>query len=115
MNRIYLLSLLTIWIVLFNACKESQHVTVNEESFAAIMADIAIKNQLLRKVGTAHKDSIDSIYTEQIEQIHNISLDSFSQHLEVIQQNPDAYKLLLDQSFELLKEKEKNLKGSKTR
>ncbi len=101
--------LMLAWICFLMACGAKQEFSYDEEKYAAIMADLAIQGQLIKKTTGRVKDSLDSLYRIQIEEIHDISLKEYEMNLLHIQTKPSSYKELVDRSFELLKKREQDI------
>ncbi len=94
---------------MFTSCATKDDFEFDREKYVAVLADLTVQGQLTKKSSGTTKDSLDSLYRAQIEEIHDISLIKYESDIKKIQLDPERYKALVEDAFDLLKSREKEL------
>ncbi len=69
-------------------CKKQETMPINEESMIDVMVDVHFAEAAISHVALEKKDSIASLYYEQIYGRHNITGADFDTTMSVLKRNP---------------------------
>lgn len=101
-----LIFLSILFVISFSYCKNDENgLLIPEEKMIAILADIHLAEAALKSIKKHKKDSLGSMYYEQIFTIHNISRDSFENDLHILRSTPDKLEKIYSKVLEQLNKK----------
>ncbi len=110
-KQIFILSFLFIIALSFVGCKEEkpEPLPFEEEKIIAILLDVHLAEAAIQSLGKVMKDSMSSVYYDQICIIHDIKRGEFDSLLETLRTRPDDLKNLYQKMLERIEIKEKEL------
>ncbi len=100
-SRLITISFLVLLFLI--SCQETENnetFVLDETTFVRVLADVHLAEAALQNLSVADKDSVGSIYYDQIYTIHGIDETELSSCLEVLKTNPiiakRIYKIVQD-------------------
>lgn len=76
------------------ACNSSEpdiKLSYSHEKIQAVMIDLYVAGNILDELNDADKDSLSTIYRDQIATIHDIDMNLYEQDLKTLQLQPKEY------------------------
>ena len=64
----------------------------DEEVLVKVLVDLYVMEASLKDIEFEEKDSLEELYTKQLETIHKIDFTAIQTDIELIQAQPDYYK-----------------------
>ncbi len=98
------------------SCQQKEReveLTYDEEKIIAVLIDLYIAAQIIEDARIELKDSLRSVYTDQIGNIHQVEMRLIELHLAKLQLNPKLYEDLHKQVRDSIIVLEKTHKYSK--
>lgn len=98
-------------LVLFSCCTPEQvESPLEEEVLANVIADIHIAEAALQSVSAYFKDSMSTVYYDQIFTIHNVTEEDFLLAMELMREDPKKLVDVYAKVTDILSEQEVGLK-----
>ncbi len=85
LSSVYLLTITT-------GCRKSEDIHIEEEKMVAILADLNISDQIIRRYPAIYRDSIREVLTQSLLKIHDITQDQLDTNLYLYQIDLERYK-----------------------
>jgi len=109
MNRFFLF--VAVLFLIFSSCKEDVKLTIDEELLIKVIVDAHLAEAALQNLTKARKDSMATLYYNQIFQIHEVSQETFETNMNILKAHPhvaeSVYEKVIDQLNKLEIDKEK--------
>ena len=96
------LALLIFLTLIGTACQTEQELPIQEDKLIEVLADAHIAEAAVQSLPYLHRDSLVSLYYDQIFKIHNVSRSDFEQSLKMLEYNPDKMLEIYEQVTEHL-------------
>ena len=86
----------SLFIILFSCNRERVNLKIKEDKLVEIIIDVQVAKAATYKYPVHLRDSINTVYNEQIYEIHGISKYELEHDMEELESNPKYYRVLID-------------------
>ncbi len=86
--------MLLLFLTACNSSSENKRYTYSKEKLIAVISDMYIASEALKKIDPALKDSMNEIFKDQISKIHQVDFNLVETDLERLTNDPEYYTVL---------------------
>ncbi len=84
------------YFVIFSCSNKESKLTIPEDKMLKVLFDLYVADNAIKEAPKDIRDSLKSLYTEQIFSIHKLSDEEFEQNLSNLQKYPQKFKKFYD-------------------
>ncbi len=112
----YQLIMISTSLIIFLAasCQESEETySIEEEKMINILVDIHISEAAAQQGDISHRDSLRTVYYDQVFEIHEVSKSKYEADMELLKRDAERLTQTYDKVIEKLKERKEKTVGKK--
>jgi hypothetical protein len=87
-------NILLLFVIIFQlcSCKETiERPSIPEERLVELLADLHMVEMAMHQVPKHAKDSMRTVYKDQLLEIYSLTEDSLNRNIQVLQNDPEYY------------------------
>lgn len=96
--------LLVCFFLMVSCNEKPDKMMIPEETLVSVLADVHVAEGALLSIDHTQKDSLKSIYYQQIFEIHSVSDTAFAHDMTILKNNPEQMEIIYEQVMKKINE-----------